>query len=125
MKVKCTRLLDSEGREVINSPWLTLGQTYHVLSIFINPDGKRSYAIVGCEKDGEWPSMVAHQSECFEIVSTVAPSNWRAWIHESAAIGLSPLAWQDPGFNEGFFDHDPATYRIFVREREIMLREDP
>ncbi|GGY20384.1 hypothetical protein GCM10011289_24980 [Paludibacterium paludis] len=125
MKVKCIRLLDSAGREVEHSVWLALGQTYNVLSIFIDHDGKRSYAIVSHEREGEWPSMVSHQAECFEIVSTVVPSNWRTWIHNSSAIGISPVAWQDPSFNEGFFEHDPAIYPIFVREREIMLREDP
>lgn len=125
VKVKCIQLLDSAGREVERSPWLTLGRTYQVLSILIGQDGKRSYAIVSHEHEGEWPIMGNHRAECFEVVSTVAPSNWRVWIHESSAIDISPHAWQVNGFIEAFFDHDPATYPIFVREREIMLREDP
>lgn len=125
MKVKCICLLDSAGSEVDYSAWLTLGQVYHVLSIFIDRDGKRSYSIVSHEREGEWPSMGSHQADCFEVVSTIVPSNWRVWIHKSSAIGISPMAWQDPSFEEGFFEHDPATYPIFVREREIMLREDP
>lgn len=125
MKVKCIRLLDLDGNEVNHSPWLTLGSIYHVLSVFMGSDGKRSYTIVTHERDGEWPSMGGYQAECFEVVSTVVPSNWRVWVHESSAIGISPPAWQSPRFNEGFFDHDPATYPVFVREREIILREDP
>ena len=125
MKVKCIRLLDSAGQEIGSSSWLQLGMIYHVLSIFIDRDGSRSYAILSHEKEDEWPNMVSHQAECFEIVSTIVPSSWRAWIHESSAIGISPEAWQAASFNEGFFDHDPATYPIFVREREIILNEDP
>jgi len=125
MKVKCVKLLDSTGREVDYSPWLTIGKIYHVLSIFVDKDGKRNYSIVTHEREGEWPDMGSHQAECFEVVSTIVPSNWCVWIHESSAIGISPLTWQDSSFNKGFFDHDPVTYPIFLREREIMLREDP
>ncbi len=125
MKVKCIRLLDSNDKKVDSSPWLTLGRIYHVLSIFISQDGKRSYGIISHEREGEWPNMVSLQSDCFELVSTVIPSNWCVWVHESSAIGISPKAWQDPKFEEGFFDHDPATYPIFQREIEIILREDP
>lgn len=125
MKVKCTQLLNAAGEIIDHSPWLVLGQIYHVLSIFISHDGKRSYEIVSYEHDGEWPSVGSHQAECFEIVSAVVPSNWRAWIHESSAMGVSPLTWQDPHFNEGFFDHDPETYPVFLREWETILREDP
>jgi hypothetical protein len=117
MKVKCVRLLDHHGTEVVSSPWLTLGKTYHVLSIFVDINGKRSFSIVNSESPGEWPSIGSHQA--------VVPSNWRVWIHESAAIGISPAPWQAPGFAESLFEHDPATYLVFDRERQVILREDP
>jgi hypothetical protein len=125
MKVRCIRLLDVVGQEVEFSPWLTLGRVYHVVAIFVSSDGKRSYSIVTHEREGEWPQMANHQSECFEIVSTIIPSNWSVWVHESSAMGISPTVWQDPSFNEGFYDLEPNTYPIFKREREIILREDP
>jgi hypothetical protein len=124
MKVKCVRLLDHEGNEVKSSPWLTLGKTYHVLSIFIDAAGNRRFG-VDSQPLGEWPSNAEHQAECFEVVSTVVPSNWRVWIHEGSAIGISPVAWQAPGFAEALFEHEPATYSIFDRERQVILSEDP
>ncbi|WP_374377430.1 hypothetical protein [Dongia sp.] len=124
MKVKCIRLIDSGGREVNTSPWLKVGQVYNVLSIFIDQDGKRSYAIVGNEHEGEWPNMVSHEAECFEVVSTIVPSNWRVWIHESSAIGVSPATWQAPDFAERFYDRDPSILPIFQRERDIIVREE-
>jgi hypothetical protein len=124
MKVKCVRLLDSDGNEVKSSPWLTLGETYHVLSIFLDAAGNRRFSI-DSQMPGEWPSNAEHQAECFEVVSTVVPSNWRVWIHESSAIGISPAAWQAPGFAEALFEHDPATYPVFDRERQVILNEDP
>lgn len=125
MKVRCVRLLSQDGREIASDPWLKLGEIYHVLSIFIADDGARSYSIVSRETLGEWPQMVSHQAKCFEIVSAVTPSNWRPWLHSSGAIGISPIPWQTPEFAERFFEHDPATYPIFVQERDVILREDP
>lgn len=125
MKVKCIRLLDSSGQEVSSSPWLTLGRIYHVLSIFIDAEGQRSFSIVTSEGPGKRPSMGSHQAECFEIVSTVIPSNWRVWVHESSAIGISPQSWQNPGFAEALFEHDPSAYAVFEQERQVILAEEP
>lgn len=125
MKVKCIRLLDVFGREVEFSPWLTLGRIYPVMSIEIGPDGKRSYGIVTSDRPGEWPNMGGHQSECFEIVSTTVPSNWRSKLNTNGAISIAPEAWQEPGFLEAFYDRDPAAHPIFERERSLILQEDP
>lgn len=124
MKVKCIRLLDADGREVEFSSWLALGRIYHVMSIVVDQNGRRSYGIINRHPEGEWPQMGNHQSECFEVISDVVPSNWRAWKNETAS-GVSPAAWQASGFYEAFCDHDPATYPIFERERNIILSEDP
>ncbi len=124
MKVKCIRLLNANGEEVEFSSWLTLGRIYHVMGIYIAPDGKRSFRIINRHPEGEWPQLGIHQEECFEIVSEVVPSTWRKWVNENAS-GVSPFAWQAPGFYEAFYDHDPATYPIFERERDIVLSEDP
>jgi len=124
MKVKCVRLLNSDGQEVEFSPWLTLGRVYHVMSINIAQDGKRSYGIISFHPAGEWPQLVSHQEECFEVVSEVVPSNWRKWVN-SGESGISPAAWQVPGFDVAFYDHDPSVYPIFERERDIILNEDP
>ena len=124
MKVKCVRLLDVDGREVGFSPWLTLGHIYHVMSIFIDKNERRSYGIINRHPEEEWPQMGSHQAECFEVVSNTMPSNWREWKNDTSS-GVSPIAWQAPGFYEAFYDHDPATYPIFTQERDVILREDP
>ncbi|RZI84074.1 MAG: hypothetical protein EOP38_10365 [Rubrivivax sp.] len=124
MKVKCVRLLDHEGNEVMSSPWLKLGKIYHVLSIFIDAAGNRRFG-VDSQPLGEWPSSAEHQAECFEVVSTAVPSNWRVWIHESSAIGISPQSWQVAGFAEALFEHDPSAYLVFEQERQVILAEEP
>ena len=68
--------------------------------------------------------MGSHQAECFEVVSDVVPSNWRTMVYPGIT-DISPAAWQEHGFYEAFSDHDPATYPIFERERDIILSEDP
>ena len=125
MKIKCTRLLDAIGREVEFSPWLTLGRLYHVMSIEIDPAGKRSYGIVTSERAGEWPNLGGHQAECFEIVSTMTPSNWRSKVRPNGSISIAPEAWQEPGFLDAFYERDPAAYPVFESARELILREDP
>jgi hypothetical protein len=124
MKVKCIRLLEADGREVEFSSWLKLGHVYHVMSIFTDKNRKRSYGIINRHPDGEWPQIGSHQEECFEVVSNVVPSNWRTMVY-LGSTDISPAAWQEPGFYEAFSDHDPATYPIFERERDVILREDP
>lgn len=69
--------MQADGREVEFSPWLNLGQIYHVMSIFIDKNGRRNYGIINRHPDGEWPQMGSHQAECFEVVSEIVPSNWR------------------------------------------------
>ena len=124
MKVKCVRLLDASGNDVAFSSWLTLGHVYHVMSVFVDKNGKRSFGIINRHLNGEWPQLGSHQAECFEIVSEVVPSNWKNWVNENSS-GASPAAWQVPGFYEAFYDHDPAAYPIFERERNIIQSEDP
>ena len=109
---------------VESSSWLVLGHIYHVMSIFTDKNRKRRYGIINRHPEGEWPQLGSHQAECFEVVSELVPSNWREWVGEGVS-GISPVAWQAPGFYEDFYDHDPATYPIFQRERDIILNEDP
>jgi hypothetical protein len=123
MKIKCVRLLDADGREIEFSPWLKLGRVYHVMYM-IDQNGRRNYGIISRHPEGEWPQMVSHDAECFEVVSDVVPSNWCAWT-QGDTTNVSPTAWQAPGFSEAFYDHDPETYPIFERERDTILREDP
>lgn len=124
MKIRCIRLLDSDGNNVEHSSWLTIGKIYHVMSIFVDVKGRRHYGIINRHPEGEWPQMGQHFEECFEVVSDVLPSNWLQW-ERSEASGVAPAAWQAPGFYEKFSEHDPATYPVFERERDIILSEDP
>lgn len=125
MKVKCVRLLNADNKEVEFSPWLTLGRTYHVMGISVEPSRGRRYQIISHDRDPGFATMGYHAAECFEIVSDVIPSNWRVKIYKMSYIDISPEDWQVPGFLEAFYDADPSAYPIFERERNIIRQEDP
>ncbi|MEN3931779.1 hypothetical protein WJT86_12010 [Microvirga sp. W0021] len=125
MKVKCIKLLNADGKEVEFSPWLTLGREYPVLSIDISDSGKISYRIVTSERDGFWPDMGLHQADCFEVTSTIIPSNWRVRIYKNKGLSIYPDTWQDNWFLEAFYDRDPKAFPIFQQEYQKILTEDP
>lgn len=125
MKVKCIRFIDNFGNETDSSSWLKINSIYHVLSISVDNNRGIFFGIIVSEPLGEWPNFGSYSANCFEVITTIVPSNWRVWIHESCTIGISPLAWQEPGFAEALIDHDLSAYSSFVREREIIMKEDP
>jgi hypothetical protein len=125
MKVKCTQLLNESGAPESDSPWLTIGQTYHVMSIFMDQQSGLRYRIISSERDPGFATMAYQSAKSFEVVSKKVPSNWNVRILDNAAIDISPVAWQQPGFIESFYDRDPDAYTVFERERDIIRAEDP
>ncbi|WP_143343441.1 hypothetical protein [Delftia sp. K82] len=125
MKVQCIKLLDTEGNEALSSPWLKLNSVYQVLSIFIDPHGRRSFNVVTSENSGGRPIFGSYQAECFKIISTVVPTNWTVWIHESSAIGISPKAWQEAGFLDSLLEQEQFAWDIFEQERRLIMSEEP
>jgi hypothetical protein len=125
MKVKCIRLLDARGEVESASSWLTIGQVYHVMSIFMNQQSGLSYRIVSNDRDPGFASMAYQNASSFEVISSKLPSNWRVRILGNSAIDISPEAWQQDGFIEAFYDRDPSAYSVFERERDIIRSEEP
>jgi hypothetical protein len=125
MKVICVRLLNADNLEVESMPWLSLGRVYHVMSIYIESNGARSYRIISNDVDAGFATMGYHFAECFKIISDVIPSNWKVRVCNMSDIDISPEAWQAPNFFEDFYDANPAAYLVFQRERDFILSEDP
>jgi hypothetical protein len=86
--------------------------------------GECNYRIVTSEHAGEWPTPAYYSAQCFEIVSTVVPSNWHLKIIQDGTILIEPKSWLEQDFWVNFFDHDPDFYPIFKREHDIILKED-
>lgn len=125
MKVKCIALCDSDGGDVEYSPWLVLGKTYQVLSVFKDKNGKKRYRILSNEDDIHVESLGMHLDKCFEVVSEYHPSSWAKKSMPGGAEDLSPLSWQADGFWEDLYDGDPDAFRIFDMERRLMSEEEP
>jgi hypothetical protein len=125
MKVKCTQLFDASGAPESASAWLTIGQTYHVMSILMDQQSGLRYRIISSERDPGFATMAYHSAKSFDVVSKKTPSNWNVRILDNAAIDISPEAWQRAGFLESFYDRDPDAYALFERERDIIRAEDP
>jgi hypothetical protein len=125
MKVKCVALLNSDGKPVDFSPWLTLGKVYQVLSVFRDSSGKERFRILSNERDEDIASLGLHLESCFEVVSEFRPSNWCDRALKGGAVEIAPKAWQSEGFWEALYDGDPKAYQAFDRERQLILREEP
>jgi hypothetical protein len=125
MKVKCIRLLNHAGEDVDYSPWLKLGEIYHVLGIEISVGRGVFYRIATIVEEGEWPTPALYSPKCFEVISVKVPSNWGVSIQQNGFFSIEPKTWMKGCFWEGFFDHEPESFLVFKKEYDIVLSEDP
>jgi len=121
MKVKCTKLIDSKGNPLDQSPWCTVGKVYYVLSVLLGSNGKWLLRLIGDGKNG----VAMFNLEGFEVVSNRIPNTWIATWDEKGVFALTPSAWNQRGFWEKFYDRDPETVRIFEEEKRKIIEADP
>lgn len=121
MKVRCTDLRDARGNPVVRSPWLTIGHSYHVLSVILDAEGVWSVRVKGDAEPGVGLFPLAH----FEVVSERLPSTWKALWRDRGVFELTPEAWSEPLFWERYFEHDAEARTVFEREASKIIREDP
>lgn len=124
MKVKCIALCNPEGKPVEFSPWLTVGGIYHVLGMLTYKNGERRFQIVTSEREHGVDSLGYFSDSCFEVVSNYRPSCWRDRVI-GEAIETSPAAWQADAFLVELYEGDPEAIRVFERERNTILAEEP
>jgi hypothetical protein len=121
MKVKCVQLLSEGTREVLeSSSWLSIGNIYHVLSIYMKFGGHLKFQLIG--DDGITPAF--HDAEQFEVVSGVIPSSWCVISKPGSHFELIPALWTTSGFLERYFDGEPEATLLFESEKEKMLKEE-
>lgn len=122
MKIKCVALINADGKIMEFSPWLTLGATYHVLSILKDRAGGVFFQILTSPDKGI-ESVGIHPAQAFDIVSDYRPSRWLD-REIDGAIETSPASWQVDGFWESLFEGDFHAVGDFERERRLMLNEE-
>lgn len=115
MKVRCVKTLNSLDQPVSESPRLTVGHTYKVLSIEMH-QGQVQLRLVG--DDPYTPGLFTLAQ--FEIVDGTLSRNWVISMSEAGDVEIGPAMWASPGFWTRFFDRDPGAHKCFDIEREII-----
>ena len=124
MKVKCILLTNSFNEETNYSPWLEIGKSYIVVSIFINEHGEKAFGIIPTGRPIDINILSSHSSKCFDILSTTIPSSWSPWIVSNSSIGISPKSWQEQDFMDRLLDGDNLALNLFKKECEAMIAEE-
>jgi len=121
MKVRCTRLLDEDTGDVLeSSSWLTVNKVYHVLSVNIEHDLPVKFQLIS--DDGQTPAY--HEANQFEIVSNIIPQGWVIDFLSKSHFSLSPKAWSQSGFWESYFDGELEAIELFNSEKNSIVSED-
>ena len=102
MKVRCVRLLDSKGNPQEQSPWLTLGNVYHVMTVTYGTQEKWLLRLVGDGRNG----LALFPLTQFEVVSPKIPSIWIASWNSKGVFELTTEAWNQPGFWARYYDRE-------------------
>ena len=119
MKVRCVKQINSYGAPIESSSWLTTGNVYHVLEIYIER-GSIDFRILGDEKF----TPALHPAGQFELVSGKIPSCWETKFLSNSFV-LGPREWLEIGFWERFFDGEAEARKIFNGIYQAILAEDP
>lgn len=120
MKVKCIKIYNEHTKEYQEkSAWLTVGKEYIVLAIEIRRD-KVLFLIAS--DSNEQP--VLQNAIQFEVLSKKIPSTWKIFPGVLEIFTLEPKSWQEPGFWDECYNHDPAALEIYKREARIIMEEE-
>jgi hypothetical protein len=121
MKVCCVRLTGAYGSSQEQSPWLTIGKTYHVLSVEFGSDRKWRLRLIGDGLNG----VALFPLEEFETLSSKIPGNWVVSWGTGGFFELTPASWSGSGFWERYYDGDPLAVDVFEREKTKIIEADP
>jgi hypothetical protein len=96
------------------SPLLTIGREYLVLSVAAQPGGRVLVRLI--DNEGDSPSV--WDARMFTTTSTRIPQLWGIRLDDDGVLTLAPPHWQRAGFWEDYFDDNPRA----VREFQTALR---
>jgi len=121
MKVICEKIIDPDSGETKqNDSWLTVGKTYHVLSVFMNEGGNTEYRIIA--DDGTTPAIF--NANQFKVASPDLPKSWIANCEPGSYFELAPAAWTEPGFWENYFDGEMEAVSCFDLEVKKIVNQE-
>jgi hypothetical protein len=122
MKVRCKNIYNEHTKRFEDtSSWLTIGKEYVVLEVEVNSLEKTFYRLIG-DNDNKMPAL--YNASQFEIVDGGMPKNWEVSQLSDGTLIICPKVWQEPGFWEDCYDHDPKALEIYKREARIIYEEE-
>lgn len=121
MKVKCVKILNTQGKETNSSPWLTINNVYVVLEIITSASKGMMYRLVGDNAD---KSPAIYAASQFEMVTSLIPSNWVINIANNGLIVLGPKEWRAIDFWDSCYDGDLEKLEIYKREAKTIMEDE-
>jgi len=116
MLIRCVKA-DSA---VQGEAWLSVGQIYLVLGLYVMPKGLM-YRLITSELGD--PAL--HSASFFEIVSGKLSRRWGVQIDDDGRSAvIEPMAWLENGFWDKYFDGDNASVAIFSSEVKFLGDEE-
>jgi hypothetical protein len=121
MKIRCMRQIDERtGAPIERSPWLTVGDIYHVLEIVVSERGVIKFRLLGDDK--RTPAL--HLSMQFELVSGFIPACWAVRFEADGSLKLAPNTWTERGFWERYFEGSARERQIFEDTYKAIIAEE-
>ncbi len=115
MRVQCIRLADVQDTTVTHSAWLTVGKEYEVFGISVATAHSPKFQIASDGRDN-FHGLSWHTANLFDLVDPSIPSNWSLAVSDSGALHFAPVALQEPGLWERFFDGDQGARTLVETE---------
>ncbi|GAA3733780.1 hypothetical protein GCM10023082_33910 [Streptomyces tremellae] len=60
-------------------------------------------------------------SRVFTVTSHRLPPTWRYFQSDTGSLSLCPESWNQIGFWESYYDHDPRAIEVYETERQAIL----
>lgn len=103
MKVVCTAVPSPvEGLELEESPWVTVGREYHVVTLLVGESGRVELRLI--TDDG---SLGLFNARYFAVSDGSVPTSWRVELLAGGGVDVAPARWMGVGFWEAYYDREP------------------
>ncbi|MFE2032812.1 hypothetical protein ACFXKS_13120 [Streptomyces scopuliridis] len=119
MRARFTRPQTSDPQILQGIDALREGQEYVVLEVSVRYGKSALFRVEFME--GEWEQSALFDSRAFTVTSHSLPPTWRYFQFDTGSVSLCPESWNQPGFWESYYDHDPQALEVYETEKQEIL----